>query len=138
MISINAKISGVTFDVKVDDNVNILTGYSGTGKTFMFKAITEYLKANGMRCIYFDNTAMNFSEKALKEACNNKELIIFDNADLYLTQGIIDYARNIGTVIISMKLAFNLKLKPYSVYKISYTDDKVVLINKSKDVAVRC
>ena len=89
MISINAKISGVTFDVKVDDNVNILTGYSGTGKTFMFIAITEY-------------------------------------------------ARNIGTVIISMKLAFNLKLKPYSVYKISYTDDKVVLINKSKDVAVRC
>lgn len=132
MISINAKISGVTFDVQVDDNVNILTGYSGTGKTFMFKAITEYLKANGMKCIYFNNTAMNFSEMAIKDACKGKELIIFDNADLYLTQEILDYARNICTVIISMKLAFNLKIKPYSIYKISYTDNKLVLINRGK------
>lgn len=128
MLQLDEVFNGIHFDVCLEDRVNLFSGVSGEGKTFLFKTLKAHLKINGVSCIYFNNTATDFSEMAIKEACNNKEVIIFDNADLYLTQDILDYVTNISdTVIISMQLYCRLKFKSYRFYAVEYSGNNLVV-----------
>ena len=105
MLHLDENFNGIHFDILFEDRINLFDGDSGEGKTFMFKMINTYLKVKGVSCIYLDNTATDFSEWTIKTACTDKSVIIFDNADLYLTQNLLDFATETAdTVIISMKL----------------------------------
>lgn len=58
MLKIEENLGGVEFSIQFEDKVNLITGYSDTGKTFLFTMMTEYLNEEGVSCIYFnsDNT----------------------------------------------------------------------------------
>lgn len=128
MIQFAETFGGVNFDVCIEDKVNLFSGLSGEGKTFLFKILKVYLKINGVSCICFNNTATDFSESTIKKICTGKKVIIFDNADLYLTQELLDYAIEIAdTVIVSMKLYCRLRFDLYNFYAINYSGNSLVV-----------
>ena len=91
MIQFTKEYSGIVFDIDIQDRISLFTGYSGTGKTFAFGAIQEYFVSNNIRTIYFDDRQMDYTADQLISLCDNKEVILLDNADLYLTQNLLDY-----------------------------------------------
>ncbi len=97
MIQFTKEYSGIVFDVDIQDRISLFTGYSGTGKTFAFGAIQEYFVSNNIRTIYFDDRQMDYTADQLISLCDNKEVILLDNADLYLTQN-LGSLRNVGVV----------------------------------------
>ena len=126
MLQFTETLSGVYFDVLFEDRVNLFSGVSGEGKTFLFTVLKAYLAETGVSCIYLDNTATDFSEWAIKEACTDKSVIIFDNADLYLTQSLLDFAiETADTVIISMKNPYKLVMSNVGFYSLDYETDSL-------------
>ena len=135
-MDINMKVSGIDFNLSLADNLILFTGLSGEGKTFMFKCLKEYLgTTEGINCVLFNSSAMQYPESAIKDICRGAKVVIFDNADLYLTQGVLDYAvNNADVVIVSMKLYFILNFNGFTMYTVDYKD-KSLCVHKANMVA---
>lgn len=127
IMNINMKVSGIDFDLSLEDNLILFTGLSGDGKTFMFKCLKEYLNITmGTNCVLFNSSAIQYPESAIKDICKCAKVVIFDNADLYLTQNVLDYAvSNVDIVIVSMKLYFTLNFNGFSMYTVDYKDNSL-------------
>ena len=136
IMNINMKVSGIDFNLSFADNLILFTGLSGEGKTFMFKCLKEYLNTTmGTNCVLFNSSAMQYPESAIKDICKGAKVVIFDNADLYLTQNVLDYAvSNVDIVIVSMKLYFTLNFNGFSMYTVDYKD-KSLCVRKANTAA---
>lgn len=128
MLQLNEVFSGVHFDVSFEDKVNLFSGASGEGKTFLFTVLDEYLAERGVSYCHFDSRVVDYTEEQLIDLCTNKSVIIFDNADLYLTQNLLDFAIEMAdTVIISMKLYCRLRFNSYNFYAVRYNGNSLVV-----------
>lgn len=126
MLSINSEFSGITFKVEFKDKINLFNGNSGEGKTFMFKTLKTYLKFKGVSCLYVGNEMLDLSLEEMKLVCRGKSVIIFDKADLYLTQELLDTAIEIAdTIIISMKIPYELGMSNIGFYSLHYEADSL-------------
>lgn len=126
MLQLNEIFSGVHFDVSFEDRVNLFSGVSGEGKTFLFTVLKEYLTETGVSYRHFDSTIADYTEEQLISLCVGRKVIIFDNADLYLTQSLLDFATETADkVIISMKLFLRLKFRPCGTYSVRYTENRL-------------
>lgn len=136
IMNINMKVSGIDFNLSFADNLILFTGLSGEGKTFMFKCLKEYLSTTeGINCVLFNSSAVQYSESAIKDICKGAKVVIFDNADLYLTQNILDYAvSNADIVIVSMKLYFTLNFRGFAMYTVDYKA-KSLCVHKASRVS---
>lgn len=68
--------------LKFFDRISILLGDSGTGKTFLYKAIDSYRIANNLPIVLFNNRTFKFHEM-LREV--NNSLVIIDHAEEILS-----------------------------------------------------
>ncbi|MDO5150613.1 MAG: hypothetical protein Q4D76_14680 [Oscillospiraceae bacterium] len=94
----------ITLDINLDDTVAILLDDSGTGKTFMFKVLSSYCVINQIRCEKFDYSDEHRNLEYFRNTIGDAEIVLMDNADLYMTQELLDYLKNSGKqVIISIK-----------------------------------
>lgn len=126
MLQLNEVFSGVHFDVLFEDKVNLFSGVSGEGKTFMFKMIKTYLKVKGVFCFYICSEMLDLPLEIMKSACRGKSVIIFDNADLYLTQDLFDsVVKTADTIIISMKSPYKLVMSDVGFYSLNYEADNL-------------
>lgn len=125
MIKIEENLGGIDFSIQFDDRINLLTEQSGTGKTFMLNMMADYLMLKGEPYAFFSRKTMFFSQDAMKEACVGKDIIIFDDADLYLTQELLDCASDIGTVIVSMKSFYTLSFRSCGFYSVEYSGNNL-------------
>lgn len=104
-MNINIKKNFVHIDVTFEEGVSVLDGISGGGKTFLIKSIYEYCLSVGIAVLYisYENA---LETDLIKSACCNK--ILFDNADLYMTDELFRYLKSLnGTiVIVAMKHSF--------------------------------
>ncbi|MBE5869898.1 MAG: hypothetical protein E7294_01360 [Lachnospiraceae bacterium] len=97
--------SQIKIDADFFEGVNVIFGYSGTGKTFLFDRINDYY-ANSKE---LNVTLINYQfcdkkEDLIVEFCEKSDLILLDNADLYLTESLIDKLRaECKCIVISMK-----------------------------------
>lgn len=131
MIRFTKEYSGIVFDVDIQDRISLFTGYSGTGKTFAFGAIQEYLVSNSISTIYFDYRQMDYTVDQLISLCDNKEVIIFDNADLYLTQKLLDYTIDSNkTLLCSIKKPYKYRFRAFRKYEVDYENNKLVVRRK--------
>ena len=126
MLQLNEVFSGVRFDVSFEDRVNLFSGVSGEGKTFLFTVLDEYFTESGVSYCHFDNMFFNYTEEQLISLCVGRKVIIFDNADLYLTQKLLDFAiETADTVIISMKNPYKLVMSNVGFYSLDYETDSL-------------
>lgn len=128
MIKFIKEYSRIIFDIDIQDRINLFTGYSGTGKTFTFGAIQEYLASNNISTAYFDYRQMDCTVDQLISLCNNKEVIILDNADLYLTQALLDYIIDSNkTLLCSIKKPYKYRFRTFGKYTVNYENNKVTV-----------
>ena len=114
--------NGVKFEVAFSDKINVLKGASGTGKSFLFSVISSYCASENIpyalvdyRFVSEDNT------EAILQYCKGKEIIILDNADLYLTPELFMGIQKLGaTMIISKKTTFGLDMREAHLYAVDY------------------
>lgn len=103
-ISINNK-SPIRVDAKFNDGINVIYCYSGTGKTFLFTKLNDYYANNNMHRVSLINyNFYNKSVDAVIDFCKGSDLILLDNADLYISHDLINRLKSIcNCIVVSMK-----------------------------------
>lgn len=130
METLNVKInySGVDINAKFTNKINMLSGYSGTGKTFLMEAVELYCLNNQIRRSYCDFRCMNLSDYQIKTLCENAEVVILDNADLYLTNDIMKWLKeNKKFLIICMKKTSKIDMRGITEYLVRYENRKLTI-----------
>lgn len=78
------KYGDIQVDITLPTRVNVVSGDSGTGKTFLVKVLAKLsLKGYDVITIKHDNYK-GFSPEAVKKVSSNT-LLLLDNADLYMS-----------------------------------------------------
>ena len=120
---INNTSGGLNRNIKLDEGFSLFMGNSGIGKTLLFDIIMSYCHINKIPYSYFNSYTLDtFSKSSMIESCRNKEIVLMDNADLYLTKDMLDKIKSLGAkyILISKKSMYGLfnmdnKFKTYDV-----------------------
>lgn len=124
-------INGVYFDVNFIDKINIIKQLSGTGKTFLFKTMNEYCKLYDISCLYCDYRFADFSEQKIFSLCEDYEMIILDNADLYLTTDLFTSLQELNKfIIVSIKSTVGLDMQQAGTYAVKYDEQSLTTIRR--------
>ena len=127
-LDIKIVYSGVTVCAEFHNKLNLLSGFSGTGKTFLMQAIELYCLNEKINCIYCDFRYMYFDEEQIKIMCKNAEVVLLDNADLYLTDSILSWLKEQGKMlIICMKDTSYIDMEDMHEYIVSYENEKIII-----------
>lgn len=123
----NHKLSNiVNVSISLNDKIYVFKGKSGTGKTFVSSILSGICRDKGLTYRYFNNTAKNDATGIISATASNKDIVFFDNADLYLTDEILENVKNTKCILISMKNHYNLKTE-YKDCRVIYTKDNLRL-----------
>lgn len=119
----------IEFDLQFRDNLTLIAGDSGKGKTLMFKGLQarSLLKDSNIICV--DINRQNLGElKAIRDVSG--KLIVIDNADIMLDdidRYTITLNKNKNQYIILGRNPSGLGLTPTECALMKIRDDKVVL-----------
>jgi len=124
--SLNDVVSGIKFNVRFIDKINIIEQDSGTGKSFMFDVIDAYCKKMGIPCLLFNYSTLEFKDN-LAEHIVGKSVILLDNADLYLDNSFLQLLEKQDcTVIISINSLVGLYTEDAGFYEVNYTAGSLI------------
>lgn len=128
-MKIDMMYNGISIKVNIDNELNILAGNSGTGKTLLMKAVQLHCLKNKIKHIYCDSDCISLSEEQIASICSDKEVVLLDNADLYLNNELLTKIRsNIDkTIIICMKDTSELNIHTASEYIVKYKDKSLTV-----------
>lgn len=97
ILEINEVIGSILINASFCERVNVLKDNSGTGKSFLFDLLRA--GARMQNCSLYNlkfglidyNTILNTSSTVnnIIEVCKDKDVILMDNADLYLTRNLM-------------------------------------------------
>lgn len=109
-MNIDTVFNGININVKFNKGITYLRGYSGTGKTLLLSAVELYCRNQDIRCYLFDYHVQDLSKEQICVMCSGMQVLLLDNADLYLTPDLLRELQCASYVIISMKnlLGFDL------------------------------
>lgn len=121
------KVNTTQFDIDFTDKICVLYDNSGTGKTYLLTVLRDYAVRMKLKFCSFNYEAENISEQDIINIVKDKELVLFDNADLYLTNNILKICKdNSITTIISLKDVVSYDLKESGYYRVIYKDGHLV------------
>lgn len=112
-----------SIEVKVDlkDKICVFFDMSGTGKTFLFTMLKSYFLDAGISFISVDYT--NYKILDSYDFSDDTEVIILDNADLYMNEKLFSNLDASGKLIVmSIKDIGNLNQKNMGFYRVLYKD----------------
>lgn len=96
--------SDIDLHIAVTDKIALLCDDSGTGKTFLFYMLESYLVAKGIAYKKFDYNSENEDLEWFRQGMKKADMLLLDNADLYMTRELFEYLKSSGKqVIISIK-----------------------------------
>ena len=123
MLKVKRTSGGVDFDVDFIDEINVIKGASGTGKTFLFNMLSSYCISNKIPFAFIGYRFLASGDEGLIfSLCINKKIIILDNADLYLTPELFNKLRGLNaTIILSKKHTFGLNMDDAHLYTVDYS-----------------
>lgn len=119
------RASGVSVNCSFGTNTYVFQGESGEGKTFFFNMVKSTCIKEGVSCRFFRADSNLLGDDLIIEEMNLADVIIFDNADLYLTQRIVDSIRDNQIVFISMKYPFKLNIRNRKLVDIRYDGSSI-------------
>lgn len=118
---VNVSLETVNLDVLFEDKINLIVQDSGTGKSYLFSLLNEYCKHNGISCLLFNYSTLEFVNN-LREHIKGKELILLDNADLYLDSDLLSFIEQQECMaVISIKSVAELYSEDAGFYCVEYT-----------------
>lgn len=130
-MKITENYNDIFFDIIFEDTDKtcIFLSPSGTGKTFLFNVLLEHLKENGVNIILVNSTMLSSlgnNITSIEKICleDNVEVVILDNADIYLTQEFLDKLVSSNKLtIISLKDVNRFSFKDFGFYRVKYLDN---------------
>ncbi len=136
MLEINETYSQI-IEVKArfTDKINILSGRSGTGKTFLFSVIAGYCANNGIKCINIDYKFKDVFDAFLIEKLKQFDVICLDNADLYMNCERFDqlyYLDRLMIISIHNLSLVDMTLDSVGSYQVDYTKDRMYVYRRSR------
>ena len=124
-MNIDYNYSGIQVKAVFSDNINMLYDMSGTGKSFLFLIIQHYAKENGLACRLFDYKTDNSEQHILTE-CINADILIFDNADLYISKDLLGKLKTrCKCILISLKDLSKIEFGSVGLYSVLYSGNKM-------------
>lgn len=132
MDSLDVKLNyqGVNVDVHFSNGCNMLSGYSGTGKTFLMQAIELFCMNNSIDCVYCNYRFNGYTSDQIKEVCKNAEVVLLDNADLYLNNELfLWFKKTDKLLIICMKDTSAIDMEDVYKYIVNY-ENKMITIEE--------
>jgi hypothetical protein len=109
MYELKFSVRDLEYRLEFKNRICYIIDESGTGKTFLFSNLRNYCINNNVDFVLVDYNYSNKSEDEIINVCRNcSEIIILDNADLYLTSKIIDNLKA-KLVIASLKSSIGLR-----------------------------
>jgi hypothetical protein len=109
MYELKFSVRDLKYRLEFKNRICYIIDESGTGKTFLFSNLRNYCINNNVDFVLVDYNYSNKSEDEIINVCRNcSEIIILDNADLYLTPKIIDNLKA-KLVIASLKSSIGLR-----------------------------
>lgn len=104
ILEIKTIYNGININGTFRKGLNILVGYSGTGKSLLLAAVDLYCIQNDIKCILCNYNDAILSEDKIINICRGFDIVLLDNADLYITNDILINIRNMAEIVImSMK-----------------------------------
>ncbi len=129
---VKTSFSGVDIDVKFTDKINFIVQDSGTGKSYLFGLLSEYCQSVGISCLLFNYATLPFVG-SLRDISVGKDVVILDNADLYMNSDLLSFFESSGClVIISIKSVAELHSNSAGYYFVDYTNG-VISTERVKD-----
>lgn len=123
MLNIDTVFNDIHVHASFSKGLTFLRGFSGTGKTLLMKAIEVHCLTNKIKCHYFDFRASDLMEDSICTLVNALDVVLFDNADLYLTQSILKEINcNDKYLIICMKDTTSLSTANSNNYLVRYQE----------------
>jgi len=125
---VKVKYCGVNFEAEFTGKLSLLSGYSGTGKTFLINAIELYCLNNKIKYAHVDYKFRDTKEEIIEGYCSDAEVILLDNADLYLTNDLLSALRKDNKfIIMCMKDTSGLDMADVDEYIVNYKDKKITV-----------
>ncbi len=115
--------NGINIEADFNTKLNILAGYSGTGKTLLISAVDFYCLNNDISRILCNYNNIGLSADKIKDICSDTDVVFLDNADLYLTDDILQsILQTAKIIIISMKDTSNISTSDADIYNVEYSN----------------
>lgn len=130
MNGLNVKIKYQNTDVEVifKHKWNMLSGYSGTGKTFLMQAIELFCKNAGIKSVYADFRFKEYDTEQIKVLLENADVVLLDNADLYLNDELFSWLKKMNKVIIGcMKDVSALDMENVYRHLVNYENGNITI-----------
>jgi ABC-type ATPase involved in cell division len=129
MYNLQFEVRGLQYDLQFKDDICFLLDNSGTGKTFLFSVLRNYCYSNDISCKVLDYNVIGDSEEEIINSCKeHRDILIFDNADLYLSKNILENV-NATLIIASVKNAVKIRTDNSGNYRL-IQNDKVVSVKR--------
>lgn len=116
----------ITVDITLQKGVTILCGDSGTGKTLLMGAVELFCLENNIACKLLNYRQRDESEELLVQSCEDVEVVLIDNADLFITQSLLDRLDG-KYVVVSLKDLSKVNTMNVTECEVNYSDRKVTL-----------
>lgn len=78
------------YDIKVPCGVSIMQGRSGKGKSLTLRIIRGILRNQNISSALVDYNDYDIGHEGIINVCKGKQVILLDNADLYLTEELLN------------------------------------------------
>ena len=122
-MNVQFKYNGINVTIDIKEHVSFMVGNSGTGKTFLFELICKFCDIRDIAYCMFNHS----NYRALSNFdVNSVDLIILDNADLYLDESIFNRLKvGSASVLICCKNYWNYDMHDVGLYKVEYTEHNI-------------
>lgn len=125
---IDITFNGIEMHIKFNGKINLLAGYSGTGKTLLMKALILQCTKKGIPYRYLDYKNKGMSEEEIASYCNGAKVIMLDNADLYLTDKLLnEISKSADIIVMSLKQTYMISMDKVKRYIVNYENMKLEL-----------
>ncbi len=130
-IDIEKRIGDLNISIHLDSRVCVFSGNSGSGKTYSIKIIKGYARTCGIKCIEINcGIGTDISAEDIISICKNKEIILLDNADLYLTSEILkSISKEDNLIVVCIQNTFcTMGIKGRALYDIEFDSNSLKTI----------
>lgn len=88
-MKIKLRFNDIDVEVELSAGINMLSGDSGTGKTLLMQAVELYCAENKIKYTFLNYRNRDNSIEQLLTLCDKSEVIIIDNADLFISEKLV-------------------------------------------------
>ena len=128
MKNIQMNYSNLNVEVNLQNKVTLLWDNSGTGKTFLFSILVSYFQENNIPFSLFDYKSSERDILSILKQKTPKDYLLFDNADLFMTNEIWDEIKsNSAYSIISIKSFEDYSLEGVGICIVDFNESTLKL-----------